>query len=234
MAFATLEFRDKVAEITIDRPTGNLINGAVLTDLLTILDELQRGAPPAVLLKAAGPDFCVGSEYPDAATKPLPAIKTLVQGFDQVIVALEKIRVPTIAIVQGDCLAGGFQLALSCDFIIAARTAQFAFPEPAFGLPPTHAGLAQLADRIGRNRAIELALLGSVLDAEEMERLNVVNRVVDDERLEQEARALGQRIAAGSLKGHICAKALLGFWSSGGIAGARSAVHWLARAYYAD
>ncbi|MDB5576573.1 MAG: enoyl-CoA hydratase [Bradyrhizobium sp.] len=233
MAVATVDVREGVAEVMLDHPPGNLIGRVLLDELLSTLETLDRAPPRAILLRAAGPDFCLGNDPADWNGMLTGALQGHLERFSRVVSALEGIAVPTIAVVQGECLASGFQLALSCDLIIAARGAQFGFPETAQGLPLFHAGLALLANRIGRSRATELALFGSAVDAEEMERLNVISRVVDDDRLEQEARALALRIAAGPTHAFASAKAVLRSWSLGGVCAARADLPDLAMTFYA-
>ena len=80
-------------------------------------------------------------------------------------------------------MGGGFELALSCDMILASRSAHFAFPEARLGIMTLQGGMLQLAERVGRSKAIELVLLSEPITAEQMALWNVVNRVVEDGEL---------------------------------------------------
>lgn len=222
MAVVGLEIGDKIAEIRIDRPTGNRIDHQISTELLAALDRVLSSDAHVVLLYGAGEHFCQGGDIAQWLDRSNTQIRAGIDKFAQVIDQLDRFPLPTLAVVQGECLSEGFHLALGCDLIIAGRGAQFAFPEGRLGLATTYGGIAQLADRMGKARAVELTLLGSAVDAEEMERLNVVSRVVDDENLEQEARALAARLAGGSTRAFSVSKSLLRAWSIGGVPAARA------------
>jgi enoyl-CoA hydratase/carnithine racemase len=143
--------------------------------------------------------------------------------FAQAIAALEQLKIPTIAAVQGACMGGAFELALGCDLIVAARSARFAFPEARVGIVTLQGGVFQLAERIGRNKAIEMAFLSEPVTAEQMAVWNVVNHVFEDAALE--AEALAQRLAAGPPGAYAVTKALLSLWKQGGQTAASAALY---------
>jgi enoyl-CoA hydratase/carnithine racemase len=111
---------------------------------------------------------------------------------------------PTIAAVQGGCMGGGFELALSCDLILAARSARFAFPEARVGIVTLQGGMMQLAERVGCAKAAEIVFLSEPVTAEQMRQWNVVNRMVDHADFETEAAALAKRLAEGPDEGVRC------------------------------
>jgi enoyl-CoA hydratase/carnithine racemase len=145
--------------------------------------------------------------------------------FAKAIEVLEQLKIPTIAAVQGACMGGGFELALGCDLIVAARSARFAFPEARVGIVTLQGGVFQLAERIGRNKAIEMAFLSEPVTAEQMAVWNVVNHVFEDAALEAEAEALAQRLAAGPPGAYAVTKALLSLWKQGGQTAASAALY---------
>jgi enoyl-CoA hydratase/carnithine racemase len=138
--------------------------------------------------------------------------------------SLENLRIPTIAAVQGSCMGGGFELALSCDLIVSGRSARFAFPEARVGLMTLQGGVIQLTERIGRSKAIELVLFSHVVGARQMKTWNVVNRVFDDAHLAADARAMAQSLAVGPTSAYASTKDLLRTWKEEGAKGAKAAV----------
>ena len=109
---------------------------------------------------------------------------------------LAAIRTPLVAAVSGYALGGGCELALACDMIVAARSAQFGQPEINLGIIPGGGGTQRLARVIGKQRAMEYVLTGERFDAETAQRLGLVNRVADDEGWLEEAMDLARAVAA--------------------------------------
>src|SRR5271156_3104786 len=124
-------------------------------------------------------DFSAGLKRNDRRL-PAATLRPKVEVYAKALDRLERLPIPTIAAVQGGCMGGGFELALSCDLIVAARSASFVFPEARLGILTLQGGVMQLAERIGRAKAIEVALLSEPIAAEQMAAWNVVNRFVDD------------------------------------------------------
>jgi enoyl-CoA hydratase/carnithine racemase len=131
------------------------------------------------------------------------------RSFAKALDRLEQLQIPTIAAVQGGCMGGGFELALCCDLIVAARSAHFAFPEARIGILTLQGGVIQLAERIGLPKAIELVFLSESVPAEQMASWNVINRVVSDGDLGVEVANLAERLAAGPSCTYAATKALL-------------------------
>jgi enoyl-CoA hydratase/carnithine racemase len=102
-------------------------------------------------------------------------------------------------------MGGGFELALSCDLILAARSARFAFPEARVGIVTLQGGMMQIAERVGRAKVAEFV---EPAPAEQMRQWNVVNWVVDDADIESRAAALASRLAEGPTKAFAATKAL--------------------------
>jgi enoyl-CoA hydratase/carnithine racemase len=145
-----------------------------------------------------------------------------VEVFAKALDRLEQLRIPTIAAVQGRCMGGGFELALSCDLIIAERSASFSFPEASLGILTLQGGVIQLAERVGRAKAVELVLLSERISADQMATWNVINHVVNEGDLSREVEAIAERLAAGPHRAYAATKALLHLWSLEGSKGAKS------------
>jgi enoyl-CoA hydratase/carnithine racemase len=109
-------------------------------------------------------------DWPGASVAELrPKIEVFARALDH----LQDLEIPTIASVQGGCMGGGFELVLACDLIIAGRSARFAFPEALVGILTLQGGVYNIAERIGRAKAIELAFLSELVSAEQMAQWNV-------------------------------------------------------------
>jgi cyclohexa-1,5-dienecarbonyl-CoA hydratase len=145
--------------IVLDRPPGNILTLALIDAVRRALAELPAdGGLKLVSLEGAGEHFSYGASVeehlPDAIGRALPALDALVR-------ELAAVPAPTAAIVRGQCLGGGFELALACDFVFAAETARLGVPEVALGVfPPVAAVLLPL--KVGAARAAEAVVTGEV------------------------------------------------------------------------
>ncbi len=225
MTFVHLEFDGAVATVMLDHPTGNRINFQMREEILAACERVATSQARVLLVKGKGPDFCLGGDIRDWPGIPSSDLRPKVEVFARAIDLLESLPIPTIAVVQGGCVGGGFELALGCDLVIAGASARFMFPEAMLGIMTLQGGVYQLAERIGRNKAIELVLLSEPVGAGRMAEWNVVNRVVDDAVLDEQANSVARRLAAGSSHVHAGTKALLRTWQLHGRAAARSALY---------
>jgi enoyl-CoA hydratase/carnithine racemase len=158
-------------------------------------------------------------DWPGISTEILrPKIHVFAEALDH----LECLPIPTIAAVQGGCMGGGFELALSCDLILAAKSARFAFPEARVGIVTLQGGMMQIAERVGRAKAAEIVFLSEPTTAQQMRQWNVVNTVVDDTDLETQAAALATRLAEGRTKAFAATKALWRMQAEEGVKAAKA------------
>ena len=191
------EIRDRVAEITIDRPPVNalsleLIEGVIAAFRRAAADDSAR----AVLLTSANPKvFCAGLDLDIVKGRPgrdmRQFLERLYVEYNDVQYRLGK---PSIAAVAGAARAGGMTLAVSCDMIVAGESATFGYPEIDVGLiPAIHFVL--LPKIIGRHRAFELLFGGKAFSAARAEALGLINRLVPADQVLDEARALAREMA---------------------------------------
>lgn len=168
------------ASLVFEHSPGNLLTGEVVTQLHTALDDLvDLSHLRLVTIEGAGDDFSFGASIPehapDAIARVLPATHAL-------LTALLEVAAPTAAIVRGRCLGGGFEVALACDFILAADTATFGLPEIALGVfPPAASVLLPL--RAGASRATSAILAGDARSASYWQDLGVVEFVSPEPQL---------------------------------------------------
>jgi cyclohexa-1,5-dienecarbonyl-CoA hydratase len=154
--------RGQVAHIKLAAPKANILDRAMMVDLIKALEGLRwDGELKIILLDSEGPHFSFGASV--AEHMPDQIGPTLLQ-LRELLHAFALIPAVTIATVRGQCLGGGFELALACDLIVADETAQFALPEIKLGVFPP-AGAVLLPVRLGASRAAELVLTGTAWNA---------------------------------------------------------------------
>lgn len=190
------ERRGRVEVLTINRPEArNAINGAVTAALSAALDDLEGddGAWVVVLTGAGDKAFSAGMDLKAFAAGEGASIMGTSGGFGGI--ARRAFAKPVIAAVNGSALAGGLEIMLSCDLVVAADHATFGIPEATRGLIAGAGGLLRLPRRVPLAVALELALTGSPIGAARAYDLGLVNRVVPLGRLMDEALELAERIA---------------------------------------
>ena len=220
MSLTHLVLDGPLAVLSLVRPGGNRINFEMRRELREAFRQIAETGARALLVRGEGPDFCLGGDVRDWPGVPVAELRPKIEVFAEALDLLGRLEIPTLAAIQGGCAGGGFELAMTCDMIIAGRSARFSFPEAALGILTLQGGMLQLADRLGRTRAAELVFLSEPVSAEQMCAWNVVNRLVDDATLEQEARDLAVRLAAGPTLTYAATKAL---WRLQAEAGERAA-----------
>jgi enoyl-CoA hydratase len=190
------ERRGHVEILTINRPEArNAVNGEVAGSLSKALDELENDddAWVVVLTGAGDKAFSAGMDLKAFAAGEAGAIIGANGGFAGI--AERQFPKPLIAAVNGSALAGGFEIVLSCDLVVAVEHATFGIPEVKRGLIAGAGGLIRLPKRLPAAIALELALTGDPIDAQRALQLGLVNRVVPAESLLDEAIGLAEHIA---------------------------------------
>lgn len=199
MSYETLrvETTDGVATITVDRPEKrNALNARVRQELLAALDALESDAEArVVVITGAGEKaFVAGADIGEFAGRTPIEQREAMEG-RRAFTALADFPRPTIASINGYALGGGCELALACDLRIAARSARLGQPEVNLGILPGGGGTQRLPRLVGMGRAMRIILTGELIDAEEAERIGLVDEVVDDDRLHARTRELAASIA---------------------------------------
>ena len=225
MQIVKVELSNATALITLQHAGGNRINFQMREQILSAVETVAKSDARVLVIKGDGENFCLGGDVRDWPGLPVEKLRPRLEVFANALDRLEQLDIPTIASVQGGCAGGGFELALACDMIIASRSARFSFPEGLVGIMTLQGGVYNIAERIGRTKAIELAFLSDPVPAEQLAQWNVVNRVVDDEALVQETDALAKRLATGPTMVYAATKELLRIWQRQGVPGARKALY---------
>jgi enoyl-CoA hydratase/carnithine racemase len=225
MPFTHLDIADPVATLSLDHAGGNRINFDMRVELREAVQRVEKSPARALLIRGEGGDFCLGGDVRDWPDIPAEILRPKIQVFAEALDQLERLPIPTIAAVQGGCTGGGLELALSCDLILAARSARFAFPEARLGIVTLQGGMMQIAERVGRAKAAEIVFLSEPITAEQMRQWNVVNWVVDDADLETQAAVLARRLAEGPTKAFAATKALWCIQAEEGVRAAKAKLY---------
>ncbi|EIK95946.1 enoyl-CoA hydratase/isomerase [Pseudomonas sp. M47T1] len=201
MAYQTLllETRGRVGLITLNRPEAlNALNAQLISELNLALDQLDADRDiGCIVITGSAKAFAAGADIKEMAERTYPQIY-----LDDLFSETDRIanrRTPMIAAVAGFALGGGCELALMCDFILAADTAKFGQPEIKLGVLPGMGGTQRLTRAVGKAKAMELCLTGRLMDAVEAERAGIVARIVPAAQLLEEALNTAAQIAAKSL-----------------------------------
>jgi enoyl-CoA hydratase len=201
MSYTTIlkDIRGRVALITLNRPEAlNALNSQLISELNHALDELESNREiGCIVLTGSAKAFAAGADIKEMAELKYPQIylDDLFSDSDRVA----NRRKPIIAAVAGFALGGGCELALMCDFILAADNAKFGQPEIKLGVLPGMGGTQRLTRAVGKAKAMEMCLTGRMIDAVEAERAGLVARIVPQDQLLEEALKVARTIAAKSL-----------------------------------
>jgi len=192
-----LETRDRIAIAWIDRPPANSISPEVVQSLAKVWDAVAgSGSIRALIFASANPMlFCAGADIKAFTTMDEAGGKALLDQMHDLLRAMETSSIVTIAAVNAVAFGGGNELAMACDFRIAAQSASFGQPEIYLGIIPGFGGTQRLPRLIGEARALELNLLGDPIDAGEALELGLVNRVVPDHELLDTALSWARKLA---------------------------------------
>lgn len=178
-----LAYRDDCAILTLNRPEVlNALSFDLLDRMEALLGEIEASAARCLIVTGAGSKaFCAGADIDKLAGRTLEAELNGTRRGQQVFDRLERLRLPSIAYVNGYALGGGCELALACTFRLASPRARFGLPEVKLGLVPGYGGTQRLTRLIGAGRALELMLGGGMMAAEEALATGLVNRIVPEE-----------------------------------------------------
>jgi enoyl-CoA hydratase len=202
MAYETLvvEAEDYVTLIRLNRPEAmNALNARLMAELATALTAADAD-PNTRCIVVAGSEkaFAAGADVREMATKSFTEVY-----FDNLfgpeVETIAKVRKPIIAAVSGYCLGGGCELAMLCDFIIAADSAKFGQPEINLGIVAGMGGTQRLTRLVGKSKSMDMHLTGRFMDAAEAERCGLVSRVFPAKELMPEVMKIAQKIVEKSM-----------------------------------
>jgi enoyl-CoA hydratase len=198
------ERRCAAAWIRLTRPEKrNAIDADVLAGINAGLDRAVADGTRVVVLTGSGSAFCAGADLTavGGGLDDLAGIERLLEDAGKLTLRIEAHPTPVVAAVNGAAVAGGLELVLACDLVVAAQNATLADGHAKWGLFPGAGSSVRLPRLIGANRARELLYTGAARTAQQMYELGVVNRVVPDDELDSAVQAVCERLAAGSAAG---------------------------------
>jgi enoyl-CoA hydratase/carnithine racemase len=214
----TVTLQDGLAVVTFDSPPLNLFDAALSEGLDAAVGELEAVRPRAVLFRAEGRVVSGGVDVSLFAALSGPGEAAGVfAGLVAVARRVDLLPCPTVFAAHALCLTWAFELALACDLILAAESASFGLVERVIGLTPAMGGTQRLAERAGSGRAREFVMAGRPFPAAELERWNVVNRVLPDEDFDDAARRYARELADGPTLAHAATKQVVRDYLEGGI-----------------
>ena len=202
MAYETIivDVEDYVATITLNRPEAlNALNSQLLGELVTALQDAdQNEKVRCVIITGSAKAFAAGADIKEMSEKSFVDM-FMSDFFGGPHADVLRVRKPVIAAVSGYALGGGCELAMMCDFIIAADTAKFGQPEINLGVMAGMGGSQRLTRFVGKSKSMDMNLTGRFMDAEEAERAGLVSRVVPAKNLMEEAQSAAAKIAEKSM-----------------------------------
>lgn len=185
---------DHIAIIKINRPSAyNALSREMIDQLDEELEKIQLDKTIRALIVTGDRNFAAGADIAGMVDCSLSGAKAF--SFTVTFSKLENMRIPTIAAICGYALGGGFELALACDLRIASEDAQMGLPEINLGIIPGAGGTVRLPRLIGEAKAKELIYLGSRVNASAALQYGMINKVVQNDKLMEEAMALAQSLA---------------------------------------
>ena len=201
-----VETRGRVGFITLNRPKAlNALNSKMMEELIGAAEAFDANPRVgAIVITGSERAFAAGADIKEMQPKTFidAYMGDLYSGWER----LTRVRKPLIAAVAGYALGGGCELAMMCDFIIAADNAKFGQPEITLGVMPGMGGTQRLVRSIGKAKAMEMCLTGRMMDAEEAERCGLVARVVPAGELIEEVLEVAGKIAEFSMPAVMMAK----------------------------
>jgi len=194
-----VETREKVGFIQLNRPKAlNALNSALLAELAAALEAFDKDTSiGAIVLTGSEKAFAAGADIKEMLN--LEFAEAYLGDYFSEWERVTRLRKPLIAAVAGYALGGGCELAMMCDFIIAADTAKFGQPEITLGVMPGMGGSQRLTRFVGKSKSMDMCLTGRMMDAAEAERCGLVSRVVPASALIDEALTAAGKIASFSL-----------------------------------
>lgn len=186
----------RVVLVTLNRPDAlNALNTEMMKEMVSELTPLDKD-PGVGCFVITGSDkaFAAGADIKEMVS--LDYMDLFYEDFFAAWRGIAQLRTPKIAAVSGYALGGGCELAMMCDFIIASKSAKFGQPEIKLGVIPGMGGSQRLTKLVGKSKAMDLVLTGRMMDADEAERAGLVSRIVENDKLLDEAMDAASTIAS--------------------------------------
>lgn len=229
------ERRNAVTILTMTYRPYNLLGPKMLTAISVAVQQAVSAGTRAIVLRSGLRHFCAGADVDlfDDRIESDDRAAGDIKGED-FLKLMELLPVPIVASVHGACLGGGVELALCCDYIIAADSAKIGSVEVALGLHPLLGGIQRQVQRVGMARAKEMSMLGRRYDAATLERWGLINLVVSDEALDDATMSVAQELAAGPTVAHAATKQVAYIAAKDGVVAADGAMQDIQKSIWAS
>jgi enoyl-CoA hydratase/carnithine racemase len=224
------EMDGHLAVLTMQYAPHNFLGTELTAGLLEGLQWAKDQGARAVLLNSGLRNFCAGADlamFQSAYRGVAPDIDLV-----EVLRAFDSLPVPIVAAIHGVTVGGGLEIALACDLIISSESAKIGSVEATLGLNPLMGGIQRVTERAGAARAKEMALLARQYDARTLERWNIINRVVPDEKLGDVSVTVAQELANGPTLAHASTKAIVSYTLAHGVPAADEVMRDLQADYW--
>ena len=224
------EMDGHLAVLTMQYAPHNFLGTELTAGLLEGLQWAKDQGARAVLLNSGLRNFCAGADlamFESAYRGVAPDIDLV-----EVLRAFDSLPLPIVAAIHGVTVGGGLEIALACDLIISSESAKIGSVEATLGLNPLMGGIQRVTERAGAARAKEMALLARRYDARTLERWNIINRVVLDEKLGDVSVTVAQELANGPTLAHASTKAIVSYTLAHGVPAADEVMRDLQADYW--
>jgi enoyl-CoA hydratase/carnithine racemase len=220
MSSIRFERDGSIGSIVLANPPFNRLDSRFALALREAVHRASVSDIRVLVVKSDGPHFSFGGEVREWPGKDANWFRKFVADVNESYRAIEALRIPTVAVVQGIALGGGFELALACDFIVTALDASFRCVEVTTAMLPIAGALQRLAERVGRARASRFAMLGEPISGATALELGIATHAVPAAKLVETANALAKELSNGPTRSYAAIRTLLKAWSSAGVSGA--------------
>src|ERR1700741_3397825 len=220
MSSIRFERDGSIGYIVLANPPFNRRDSRFATALREAVHQAAVSDIRVLVVRAEGPHFSFGGEVREWPGKDVNWFRTFVADVNVSYRAIEMLKIPTVAVAQGIAFGGGFELALACDFLVAAENATLRCVEVTTAMLPIAGALQRIAERPGRARASRFAMLGEPISGREAGALGIATHVVPESELSATAAALARQLSTGPTRSYAATRTLLKAWSRGGGAAA--------------
>lgn len=197
MGMIQFELNGKIAVLTLHSPPANALSSKLLETIAEKLDEIEKDeALKVIILKGEGKFFSAGADIKEfTALNHSDEYQALAEKGQSLFRRMEYYNIPIIAAIHGAALGGGLELAMACHMRIVTEQAKLGLPELNLGIIPGFAGTQRLPQYVGLAKAYEMILTGEFISGEEAVGLGLANKAVSEDRLDEEAMLLAEKIA---------------------------------------
>jgi enoyl-CoA hydratase/carnithine racemase len=209
-----------IGTIVLANPPFNRLDLRFAEALRAAVHQAGESDIRVLAVRSEGPHFSFGGEVREWPGKDVNWFRTFVADINASYRAIEMLKIPTVAVVQGVAFGGGLELALACDFLVVADNATLRCVEVTTAMLPVAGALQRIAERAGRARASRLAMLGEPISGRDAVAIGIATHAAPEGELEATAAALVRQLATGPTRSYAVTRTLLKAWSSGGVAAA--------------